>query len=125
MAATAAEILAAALEQDADAQERGGELDLAAHMASVRRQVLPINNIPRPVFRLALRFWREWDHAHRSGWRYYGPMTEQDWPAAARLIASHVRTGRLPQDRAILDSFVRRRLALPWRDLKQLLGSAE
>ncbi len=125
MALKAAEILASALEADALAMEHGQLEPLETRIASVRRQVQPINDIPRPIFKLAIRFWKEWSKALHHGARYPGPLQADDWPELARIVAQHVRQGTMPNDRRLIDTFVRRRQKLPWRDLKMLFGKSE
>lgn len=124
MASEAAEILATALEACASAQEQGTLGNLDKRLQSVRRQVVSINDIPRPTFRLAMRFWKDWVRASRQGWRFYGPVTENDWPDIARTIAQHVRTGTLPPDTLILDNFMRKRRNMLWRDLRNLFDDS-
>ncbi len=120
MVSEAAEIVARALEDDARAHERGELGELVPRIAAVRRRVLPINDIPRPVFKLALRFWKAWAQVQRHGARYRGPVENSEWPQMARTIAEHVRLGTMPSDRRVIDVFVRRRSSLTWRDLKVL-----
>ena len=114
--------MAGALEQSADAQARGELADLNERIEEVRRQVVPINDIPRPIFKLALRFWKDWALASLNGFRHQDAVAETEWPELARIIAGHVRTGSMPNDRRILDNFVRRRRALNWRDMGKLFG---
>lgn len=125
MALKAAEILATALERDAEAQDAGELGDLRPRIEAVRQQVLPINDIPRPVFKLAQRFYRDWAMAAANDWRYRAPIDKSEWPRMARVIAQSVRSGRLPNDRPIIDYFVRRRIPLPWRELKKLFDRGD
>ena len=125
MASTAADRLASGLEQDAVAWEQGRLENLDRRMQAIQQQVLPINDIPRPSFKLAMRFLKEWQRALTLGACYHGPVQASDWPIMARTIARHVRTGTLPDDRRILQYFVRRRPVLNWRDVKRLFGSSD
>lgn len=120
----AAEILAGALEQAAEEQEQGDLPDLDARRLVTDRQVAPINDIPRPIFKLAQRFWKDWAYAARHEWRTHGELIAADWPEMARTIATHVRLGTMPSDQRILGNFVRRRV-IRWRDLKTLLRDSE
>ena len=122
MTSKAAEILATALEQDADRQEQGELNDQFARIEKILREVKPINNIPRPIFKLATRFWKEWAIAAQRSWRHFGNISESDWPKMARMIAQHIRLGTLPNDKLILDEFVRKRYVIPWRELKRLFN---
>ncbi len=104
----AAEILARALENDADAHDRAEFAQVGLQLVSVQREVLPINDIPRPVYKLAMRFWREWQSAAALDWPHHAAVEQQEWPALARIVAEHLRLGRLPNNARILDGFVRR-----------------
>lgn len=125
MVSKAAEIIARALEDDARAHEQGELGELEPRIAAVRRQVLPFNDIPRPVFKLALRFWKAWAQVQRHGARYRGPVDHGEWPQMARTIAEHVRLGTMPSDRRVIDAFVRRRSKLNWHDFKALFGKSD
>lgn len=121
----AADILAGALRHEADLHEQGALRDTEARMEAVRREVSRCNDIPRPVYKLALRFWKAWALAASHDWQNYEPITKDDWPRMARTIAQSVHTGRLPNDPMIIRNFVRRRPRLAWRELKRLLGDQE
>ncbi len=120
MALKAAEILATALEQDADAYEKGELHDLHARIEKVRREVSAINDIPRPIYKLALRFWKSWADSSHHSWRYQDFISENDWPELSRIIAQHVRKGTLPNDKRILDNFMRKRRMQPFKVIKEL-----
>ncbi len=120
MALKAAEILAKALEEDACAQEQGALGDQSMRIENVCREIRPINDIPRPIFKLALKFWKQWALASQHSWHHGGSISESEWPEMARIIAQHVRIGTLPNNKLILDNFVRKRRSLSWRDLKSL-----
>lgn len=124
MASKAAAILASALEHDADAHELRKLDNLDVRIEAVRREIVSCNDIPEPIYKLALRFWKEWARASRHGWNYHGSISENDWPAMARTIAQHVRTGSLPPDKLIIDNFVRRRSTIQWRDIKRLFDDS-
>ena len=117
----AAEILAGALEQVAREQEEGNLPDLEARRLETHRHVIRANDIPRPIFKLSQRFWKDWAYSARHDWRTHGELVAADWPEMARTIAAHVRLGTMPSERRILVNFVRRRV-IRWRDLKQLLS---
>lgn len=120
MQAKAANIMADALERDADAHDLDELTDVDAHIEDVRRQVLPINNIPEPIYKLALRFWKEWARASRDDWVHYAEIDKAEWPTMARTIAKHVRLGTLPNDKRIIRNFMRRRPPLSWAKIKRL-----
>ncbi len=114
--------MASALEGAADAQESGSPLDLQATLQTTQRQVKPINDIPRPIFKLTLKFWEQWALAARNQWNDLREIDKNDWPAMARTMAQHVRSGQMPNDRKIVENFIKRRPLLPWRDMKKLFG---
>lgn len=101
-----AEILAAALERDADAQDRGEFGELGKRWADVRSEIVPINEIPNPLFYLAMRFWDDWGDTARHEWQYHEPFEQPDWPRMARDIANHVRAGTLPEDELVIKHFL-------------------
>ncbi|MDH3377754.1 MAG: hypothetical protein OEQ39_12465 [Gammaproteobacteria bacterium] len=105
MTSESAEILAAALEADADAQERGETDNIGMKWDDVYGQILPINEIPDELFGLAMRFWDDWGDASRHDWQYHDPFEKEDWPMMSRKIAMHVRAGTLLTDDTILAHF--------------------
>jgi hypothetical protein len=106
LAKEAAEILASALEADADAQERG-ELDgIAMRYDDVLGELLPYDEFSEPPFSLAMIFWDEWGYAVQHKWITPLPFEESDWPRLAREIAAHLRSGTLPEDEAMLEHFM-------------------
>ncbi len=125
MAETAADILAGALEREADAHDAGEFSNTEARMEAVRRKVASFNDIPRPVYKLAMKFWKAWAREARFNWNHFEPMSKGDWPRMARTIAQSVRTGHLPNDKAILENFVHRRPKLRWFEIKRLLGESK
>ena len=125
MTQTAAELLAGALEREADAHERGELGDARSRMEAVRREVARFNDIPRPVYKLALRFWKAWAREASFGWGQTASITKDDWPRLARKVAQSVRAGRLPSDPLILQHFVRRGPRLQWREIRRLFGDPE
>ena len=60
MPSESAEILANALEADADAQVRGDFENIGMQWDEVYGEILPINEIPDPLFGLAMEFWDDW-----------------------------------------------------------------
>ena len=125
MASGAAEILARALEREADAQEAGSTGDLHQAMQVIRREIMPINDIPRPIFNLTLKFWKQWANAAQNQWRYQGSIAADDWPRMARILAQSVRQGTMPNDPEIIEHFIRRKAKLSWRDMKSLFDESD
>ena len=121
MASKAAELLAGALEERADAHEAGSLGDELTHLERVRSEVSNMNDIPRPMYKLAMRFWKEWATTSANGWETDLAVEQDQWPAMARTIAQHVRTGRLPPDKQILNNFVRRPRSFGTRYIKWIL----
>ncbi len=121
MASKAAELLAGALEKSADAHESGSLGDELAHLERVRSQVSNMNDIPRPIYKLAMRFWKEWATASANHWEVDSPIEKDQWPAMARTVAEHVRIGRLPPDKQILNNFLRRPKSFGSKYIKWIL----
>ena len=124
MASKAAEFLATALEQDAEAFEHKTLENLTGRFQAIQQNVVPINDIPRPTFKLAMSFLKEWDMALHRGADYFGPIKSDQWPELARIIADCVREGSMPNNRLILDTFIRKRRAMPWLDINRLFGNS-
>ena len=106
MTSESAEILARALEHDADTQEKNKTSEIGNRYDDVYSQILPINEIPEDLFGLAMRFWDDWVDASNHEWKYHEPLVESDWPRIARTIAAHLRDGTLPRDELILEQFL-------------------
>ena len=115
-------MLAAALEADATAHEQGTLSNMDARIIEIETQLKRINDIPRPTYKMAMRFWKEWAWESTHGWSHYENIGVDDWPELARTIAAHVRTGTLPPDKRIIMNFVRRKRVILWRNLKNLFG---
>jgi hypothetical protein len=105
MSSEASEILAKALEADASAQESGQLDGIGMLYDEVLCEILPINDIPEPLFNLAFSFWGDWLDAKDHNWFHHEPLTSDDWPRIAKSIASHLRQGTLPEDQLILKLF--------------------
>lgn len=112
--------MAEALERDADLHDRDELDNVDAHIEDVCRQVLPINNIPEPIYKLTLHFWKEWGRALQEDWVHYAEIEKDEWPVMARTIAKHVRLGTLPNDKRIIRNFINGRPPVPWSKLREL-----
>jgi hypothetical protein len=106
MPSEAAEILARALELDAEAQERGELDNIGMQYDEVLGQILPIDDIPDQVFNMAFGFWSDWLDAKNHNWLHHEPMTKSDWPKVARIIAQSVRELTIPSDPTIQKLFL-------------------
>ena len=122
MASKAAEVLASALEKDAEAYDEGKLNHIGIRIDPVLNELRPMNDIPKPIFKLALQFWKEWALFSRETSRHKAFVTDSDWPIMARTIAQHVRLGTLPNDKLIIDNFVRKPPIRSWLKLKSLLN---
>ena len=85
MSSEASEILAKALEADASAQESGQLDGIGMLYDEVLCEILPINDIPEPLFNLAFSFWGDWLDAKDHNWFHHEPLTSDDWPRIAKL----------------------------------------
>jgi len=106
MSSEAAEFVAQALEQDAEAHEAGRFNDIAKRWDDVYGKLLPIQDTSEPIFAMAMRFWDDWKDASNHKWMYHKPMKQTDWPRVARVIAACLRSGTLPEEKIILDLFM-------------------
>ena len=106
MASESAEILAKALEHDANIQEKNRISEIGNRYDDVICEILPINEIPEDLFGLAMRFWDDWVDASNHEWKYHEPFVESDWPKMARKIATHLREATFPNDELILEEFM-------------------
>jgi hypothetical protein len=122
MTSKAAEILANALEKDVEAFNAGDVNEVGMRIDAVLNEVRPMNNIPKPIFKLALQFWKEWALFSRESSRHKAFVTNTDWPIMAHTIAQHVRLGTLPNDKLIIDNFVRKPPIRSWLKLKSLIN---
>ena len=69
-------------------------------------------------------FWDNWIDAANHEWRHHEPISADDWPRYARLVANAVRAGELPTDAVLLEHVLRkpRRSFREW--LRDVLGLA-
>lgn len=104
----AAEILASALERDAEDHERGKFENIGMRYDDVENEILPLQDTSEPVFALALRFWEDWCDAANHEWKFHKPIEQADWPRMARLIAASLKEGILPTDQLVLEEFLPR-----------------
>ncbi len=105
MTTEAAEILADALEQDAQAQEAGKVDAIGLRWDDVYAEILPIQDTSEPIFAMAMRFWDDWCDASSHEWRYHEPITNEQWPQLARELANCLRAGSMPTNQIIIESF--------------------
>ena len=106
MASESAEILAKALEPDANIQEKNRISEIGNRYDDVYCEIFPINEILEDLFGLAMRFWDDWVDASNHEWKYHEPFVETDLPKMARKIATHLREATLPNDELILEEFM-------------------
>jgi len=101
----AAEILACALEQDAQAQEAGNINDIGLRWDDIYAEILPIQDTAEPIFAMAMRFWDDWGDASKHEWKYHEPITKEQWPIFARELATCLRTETMPENQIINENF--------------------
>lgn len=107
MSSEAAEILAQALELDAAAQESGELENIGMRYDDVLNEILPIDDIPDSIFNMAFAFWGDWLDAKNHNWFHHEPMTKDDWPRVARVMAQSVRDFEIPSDPVVQRLFLR------------------
>ena len=101
----ATELLASALEKDANDQDLGQIENLGMQWDNVYGQILSIDEINQPLYNLAFRFWDDWADAANHEWKYYEPIKEAEWPSIAREIACSLRSQVLPTNPLIIEKF--------------------
>jgi hypothetical protein len=99
------EILAAALLEDAIADESGEYGRVANRYDDIYGELLPIQDLGVRRFAIAFHFWDGWCDARNHEWRYYPGLTAADWPRLARHIAENLRRGEDATDTMVLENF--------------------
>ena len=106
MTSKAAEILASALEHDARAHESGHYEAIGNRLDEVYDEILPLQSSSDTMFAVTLRFWYDWIDASSHDWKYQGPINKEQWPQLAREIADGLRSGYMPENNIITESFM-------------------
>ncbi len=70
----AAEILANALVQDAQAQDAGRINDIGLRWDDVYAEILPFQDTSEPILAISMRFWDNWGDASIHEWQYHEPI---------------------------------------------------
>ena len=90
------EVLASALEADADAQEMGRLDAVGERYDEVLAELTPLGDSHVRLLSMGFHFWDCWEDARNHGWNYYPDAQEDDWPRLARAVAAALRTGDEP-----------------------------
>lgn len=97
------EVLAAALEADADAHEAGRHDAVGERYDDVLAEVTPFwDPHARPIYGFPLlvsmgfHFWDCWVDARNHDWNYYPDAQQGDWPRLARAMVAALRSGEEP-----------------------------
>ena len=90
------EVLAAALEADADAHDAGDHDSVGDRYDEVLGEVLPFWDADAQALAMGFHFWDCWVDARNHDWEYYPGTLEGDWPDWARRVASALRRGVVP-----------------------------
>lgn len=90
------EVLASALEADADAHEAGHHDVVGERYDDVLGEVQPFGDAHAAALSMGFHFWDCWVDARNHDWRYYPDATEADWPTMARAVALALRRGEVP-----------------------------
>ena len=108
------EVLASALEADADAHDAGRHDSVGERYDDVLLEVTPFWDSHAHVLSMGFHFWDCWVDARNHDWKYYPNANEGDWPRLARAVAAALRSGEDPDG-------VPERLLAPGRTLRQRL----
>lgn len=102
----AANILASALEKDAEAHDSGDFINMGMRWDDIYGEILPIeDNINIPIYAIAFRFWDEWSDAANHNWKYHEAIRKSQWPILAKEIAQNLRLKSQINNQVIIDNF--------------------
>jgi hypothetical protein len=74
----AANILASALENDANNHDAGIHQEIGLNWDNIYAEILPIEeDINSPLYNMTFRFWDEWGDAANHGWQYHEPIEKE------------------------------------------------
>lgn len=91
------EVLASALEADADAHDAGRHDCIGERYDDVYGEVLPFwESHPRSLS-MGFHFWDCWVDARNHDWNYYPDAREGDRPGLARAVTAALRSGEDPE----------------------------
>lgn len=90
------EVLASALEADADSHDAGRHDDVGERYDDVLGEVLPFWDSHARTLSMGFHFWDCWVDARNHDWNYYPDAREGDWPRLARAVAAALRSGQDP-----------------------------
>ncbi len=90
------EVLASALEADADAHEAGRLDAVGERYDNVLAELTPLWDSHARLLSMGFHFWDCWVDARNHDWNYYPDAQEDDWPRLARAVAAALRTGGEP-----------------------------
>lgn len=90
------EVLAAALEADADAHEAGRHDAVGERYDDVLAEVTPFWDPRARRLSVGFHFWDCWVDARNHDWNYYPDAQEGDRPRLARAVAAALRSGEEP-----------------------------
>jgi hypothetical protein len=90
------DVLAAALELDADAQDAEQYESIGERFDDVLSEVLPFWDSHERALSTGFYFWDCWVDARNHDWQYYPGTERGDWPRLARAVAAALRIGEDP-----------------------------
>ena len=97
--AEARQILAAALEAEAQLQEEGHLRQLGAAYDPTWMRVLEVDSSYGAEVGFGFEFWDNWVDAANHEWRHHEPIQSEDWPRYARLVAVVISRVAAPHPR--------------------------
>lgn len=90
------EVLASALEADADSHDAGRHDCVGERYDDVLGEVLPFWSSHAGALSMGFHFWDCWVDARNHDWNYYPDAREGDWPRLGRAVAAALRSGEDP-----------------------------
>jgi len=117
----AARVIAAALRQDAAAQDAGDFESIAKRYDDVYAEVLAVSSEYPDTVATGFTFWDWWADARNHDWQYYEGIERDDWSRLARHVADSIEAGLPISDPMLVRHFERARRPGPFTRLKRLL----
>jgi hypothetical protein len=103
----ASNIVATALEIDANKHDAGEYQEIGSCWDNIYAEILPIEeDISSPLYNMTFRFWDDWGDAANHNWQYHKPIKKEQWPLFARELAVCLRTQTMTTNIVLLNSFM-------------------
>ena len=103
----ATNIIASALESDANNHDSGKYQEIGLNWDNIYSEILPIEeNIASPFYSMAFRFWDDWGDAANHEWQYHEPIKKEQWPQLARELANCLRSQTMTINSTLIDNLM-------------------